>query len=84
MRALGCGESKRLAGLQRANLASVAGGRMKTTLITAIVVITLAAPPFLAQEPDPVQVHASVIDVEAFLSGERSVPLSEPTVAIEP
>ena len=58
---------------------------MKTTLITAFVVITtLAARSLVAQELDSVRVHASMIDVEAFLSGERNLPLSEPTVAIEP
>ena len=55
-----------------------------TTLVTAFVVNTLAVVPLVAQELDSVQVHAGAVDIEAFVSGERSLPLSEPTVAIEP
>ena len=50
---------------------------MRTRLIAAFVVITLAALPLVAQELDSVQVHSGMINVEAFLSGERSLPLSE-------
>ena len=71
---------RRTRGAARCNRAQ----QMKTTLITAFVVITLAARSLVAQELDSVRVHASMIDVEAFLSGERNLPLSEPTVAIEP
>ena len=46
--------------------------------------ITLAAQPLVAQELTKVQVHAGMIDVWAFNDGERSLPLSEPTVVIEP
>ena len=55
-----------------------------TTFIRAFVVITLTAQPLVAQELRKVQVHAGMIDVSAFSRGERSLPLSEPTVAIEP
>ena len=52
--------------------------------VRAFVVITLTAQPLVAQELSKVQVHAGMIDVGAFLRGERSLPLSEPTVVIEP
>lgn len=57
---------------------------MKSSLLASVVVIVLAAPPLAAQGLESVQVHVGTADLQALVSGDRSLPLSEPTVAIDP
>ncbi|MDE0002654.1 MAG: cadherin-like beta sandwich domain-containing protein [Rhodospirillaceae bacterium] len=57
---------------------------MKAHLIALLAALTLAAPRFAAAQVNSVEVHAGWVDLNAIVSGEKALPLSEPTVALEP
>lgn len=57
---------------------------MKVPLVALFAMLALAAPRVAAAQVNSVEVHAGWVNLDAIVSGEKELPLSEPTVALEP
>ena len=57
---------------------------MKAPLIALFAMLTLAAPSPAAAQVSSVEVHAGWLNIDSIISGERTLPLSEPTVELQP
>ena len=57
---------------------------MKALLVASFVMLAFAAPPLAAAQLNSVEVHAGWVDLDSIVSGDKALPLSEPTVPLEP
>ena len=57
---------------------------MKAPLIALFAMLMFAAPPLAAAQVNSVEVHAGWVNLDSIVSGDKALPLSEPTVALEP
>ena len=57
---------------------------MKAPLVAMFATLMFAAPPLAAAQVRSVEVHAGWVDIDSIVSGEKTLPLSEPTVELQP
>ena len=57
---------------------------MKAPLIALLAMLTFAAPPLAAAQVNSVEAHAGWVNIDSIISGEKALPLSEPTVELRP
>ncbi|MYC68378.1 MAG: cadherin-like beta sandwich domain-containing protein [Acidobacteriia bacterium] len=57
---------------------------MKVPLIALFAMLTFATTPLAVAQVNSINVHAGWVDIDAIASGEKALPLSEPTVRLQP
>ena len=57
---------------------------MKTPLSALFGMLMFAAPPLAAAQVNSVEMHAGWVNIDSIISGEKTLPLSEPTVELQP